>query len=268
MSSSCDRLKCKEDFITFEDIQEGDKCVRVGDLCTTCKSIKQLKKSSSVENFNTDPLGIVFHKENATQSEKNNFWTELTTECGIQKSTLFHKKNKIIMLKPNVNQSEQDAKKIISLARKPAVKQHVRTFLKVVSLHSKFKMLLEDSSLTSKERKDVARRELLQVLQTNGIKCVLAHDPFPLPSAVSRFLDLWANAPHDRFIAVVAYFESYPSACLEATLEKGRSIILFSVSKSKSKSGLWIRFLKANKGKHWSMKRMSREYNLTKHNLT
>jgi hypothetical protein len=81
-------------------------------------------------------------------------------------------------------------------------------------------MLKKDNS------KDSIRRQITHILRKHKLKCSLIHDPLVLPYSLSLFLNIWAIEPsNNNFQDVVDYFDSKPSSCLEATIEKALTFL-------------------------------------------
>jgi hypothetical protein len=237
----CSELSCQEDFISFDDLTQHEKhdCIGIkhsngNDMCTTCDNVKGLRSSANSQNFNNNPLSIIFGINNATKNQINDFWEDLYNVCNIKQSKLAGET--LHLPEPNLKDSKINYELILrrmSTNEQIKVGNYVDAIQEIVELYSDFVPLMTDTEYSHTEIISKARKDILFILEKHDLKCVSIHEPLMLPFASALFLQIWADSSTFKFTKVVAFFKSSPSACYEATIESASNILTKPIPKQK-----------------------------------
>ena len=245
---------CIEDIITFETIEDPNKCVSLGDgICTTCEGVDTAKKAN-YELFGRNPIKSVFNIDKSPQ-ENESFWELLNTKCLITKPTMYEETSEFYISEPDYDLLNTYLENIQQRIKKYIEESKIKNnnASKFILAIYKLAMSLHDSNYRTKtDPKDFLTRNFKDILTAENCSSQMIHDITVLPFSIQMFLSQLSEAPEISFIRVAKFLDTQPQACLEAVLQKSSDIL-------NKKNGGKRKTRKHKKRKHTKTKKSKRK---------
>jgi hypothetical protein len=245
---------CIEDIITFETIEDPNKCVSLGDgICTTCEGVDTAKKAN-YELFGRNPIKSVFNIDKSPQ-ENESFWELLNTKCLITKPTMYEQTSEFYISEPDydlLNTYLENIQQRIQQYLEESKITNTNASKFILAIY-KLAMSLRDSNYRTKtDPKDFLTRNFKDILTAENCSSQMIHDITVLPFSIQMFLSQLSEAPEISFIRVAKFLDTQPQACLEAVLQKSSDIL-------NKKNGGKRKTRKHKKRKHTKTKKSKRK---------
>ena len=245
---------CIEDIITFETIEDPNKCVSLGDgICTTCEGVDTAKKAN-YELFGRNPIKSVFNIDKSPQ-ENESFWELLNTKCLITKPTMYEQTSEFYISEPDydlLNTYLENIQQRIQQYLEESKITNTNASKFILAIY-KLAMSLRDSNYRTKtDPKDFLTRNFKDILTAENCSSQMIHDITVLPFSIQMFLSQLSEAPEISFIRVSKFLDTQPQACLEAVLQKSSDIL-------NKKNGGKRKTRKHKKRKHTKTKKSKRK---------
>ena len=245
---------CIEDIITFETIEDPNKCVSLGDgICTTCEGVDTAKKAN-YELFGRNPIKSVFNIDKSPQ-ENESFWELLNTKCLITKPTMYEETSEFYISEPDydlLNTYLENIQQRIQQYLEESKITNTNASKFILAIY-KLAMSLRDSNYRTKtDPKDFLTRNFKDILTAENCSSQMIHDITVLPFSIQMFLSQLSEAPEISFIRVAKFLDTQPQACLEAVLQKSSDIL-------NKKNGGKRKTRKHKKRKHTKTKKSKRK---------
>ena len=245
---------CIEDIITFETIEDPNKCVSLGDgICTTCEGVDTAKKAN-YELFGRNPIKSVFNIDKSPQ-ENVSFWELLNTKCLITKPTMYEQTSEFYISEPDydlLNTYLENIQQRIQQYLEESKITNTNASKFILAIY-KLAMSLRDSNYRTKtDPKDFLTRNFKDILTAENCSSQMIHDITVLPFSIQMFLSQLSEAPEVPFIRVAKFLDTQPQACLEAVLQKSSDIL-------NKKNGGKRKTRKHKKRKHTKTKKSKRK---------
>ena len=218
---------CIEDIITFETIEDPNKCVSLGDgICTTCEGVDTAKKAN-YELFGRNPIKSVFNIDKSPQ-ENESFWELLNTKCLITKPTMYEQTSEFYISEPDydlLNTYLENIQQRIQQYLEESKITNTNASKFILAIY-KLAMSLRDSNYRTKtDPQDFLTRNFKDILTAENCSSQMIHDITVLPFSIQMFLSQLSEAPEISFIRVAKFLDTQPQACLEAVLQKSSDIL-------------------------------------------
>lgn len=245
---------CIEDIITFETIEDPNKCVSLGDgICTTCEGVDTAKKAN-YELFGRNPIKSVFNIDKSPQ-ENESFWELLNTKCLITKPTMYEQTSEFYISEPDydlLNTYLENIQQRIQQYLEESKITNTNASKFILAIY-KLAMSLRDSNYRTKtDPQDFLTRNFKDILTAENCSSQMIHDITVLPFSIQMFLSQLSEAPEISFIRVAKFLDTQPQACLEAVLQKSSDIL-------NKKNGGKRKTRKHKKRKHTKTKKSKRK---------
>ena len=245
---------CIEDIITFETIEDPNKCVSLGDgICTTCEGVDTAKKAN-YELFGRNPIKSVFNIDKSPQ-ENESFWELLNTKCLITKPTMYEETSEFYISEPDydlLNTYLENIQQRIQQYLEESKITNTNASKFILAIY-KLAMSLRDSNYRTKtDPQDFLTRNFKDILTAENCSSQMIHDITVLPFSIQMFLSQLSEAPEISFIRVAKFLDTQPQACLEAVLQKSSDIL-------NKKNGGKRKTRKHKKRKHTKTKKSKRK---------
>ena len=245
---------CIEDIITFETIEDPNKCVSLGDgICTTCEGVDTAKKAN-YELFGRNPIKSVFNIDKSPQ-ENESFWELLNTKCLITKPTMYEQTSEFYISEPDydlLNTYLENIQQRIQQYLEESKITNTNASKFILAIY-KLAMSLRDSNYRTKtDPQDFLTRNFKDILTAENCSSQMIHDITVLPFSIQMFLSQLSEAPEISFIRVAKFLDTQPQSCLEAVLQKSSDIL-------NKKNGGKRKTRKHKKRKHTKTKKSKRK---------
>lgn len=212
--AQCGRVRCEMDAVTFDDLDENEKCVAAEEnLCVSCRTAELIAKQD--QNFYRNPGQVLFNKEMSNEQQQF-LWSQLKENCNMEQKQLAEEKLEFIP--PNVLEAKShlaEIRRFVSEDQFPyfqAMFNIVATSYRIVKDFE----TLRPAQLNHYEY--LLKQEYRDYLQAGGWSCLLVHHPLELPFVLALILATVANNPR-KSVDVLRYAQNGKNVCAEANFQ-------------------------------------------------